>query len=396
MKNHVSRAAIALVLTSCGVATVRGQCSGYVLEPGPGTLTGTVSALTTWDPDGAGPLPTTVVAGGAFGGARVMVWDGASWQQLGPVLLGGLYSLTTFNGDLVIGSTFTDATGDYGVARWSGTAWERLGTDKGAGVTWAFTVHQGQLWAFGGSSVFRLNGTHWEEMGPFNGEYGFALTSFQGTVIAGGLLRVGTPQAGYGVVRWGGVPNAFEPVGDGWQTFVYDFATTSSGHLLAAGDGGVAEWNGTTWNPIGAAGPTRTLSRVGGLAGELVAGGSTAPYLRRWDGSSWQVLGGGVAGPQAMVSQMVQWNEDLVIGGKFTSVGGVPSGSIARYRCVPCYANCDGSIVAPVLTANDFQCFLNLYAAASSYANCDGSTLNPVLTANDFQCFLNKFAAGCT
>ena len=35
-------------------------------------------------------------------------------------------------------------------------------------------------------------------------------------------------------------------------------------------------------------------------------------------------------------------------------------------------------------------------AAAACYANCDGSTAAPVLTANDFQCFLNAFAAGCT
>lgn len=62
----------------------------------------------------------------------------------------------------------------------------------------------------------------------------------------------------------------------------------------------------------------------------------------------------------------------------------------------PCYANCDGSTTPPVLTANDFQCFLNQYAANDSAANCDGSTIVPVLTANDFQCFLNKYAAGCS
>ena len=61
-----------------------------------------------------------------------------------------------------------------------------------------------------------------------------------------------------------------------------------------------------------------------------------------------------------------------------------------------CYANCDGSTGSPLLTANDFQCFLNKYAANDPYANCDGSTGSPLLTANDFQCFLNKYAAGCT
>jgi hypothetical protein len=60
-----------------------------------------------------------------------------------------------------------------------------------------------------------------------------------------------------------------------------------------------------------------------------------------------------------------------------------------------CYANCDASTVAPVLTANDFICFINRFATADPYANCDCSTANPTLTANDFICFLNRFAAGC-
>ncbi|MBX3378002.1 MAG: DVUA0089 family protein [Phycisphaeraceae bacterium] len=61
-----------------------------------------------------------------------------------------------------------------------------------------------------------------------------------------------------------------------------------------------------------------------------------------------------------------------------------------------CYANCDGSTGNPLLTANDFQCFLNKYASGDPYANCDGSTGTPALTANDFQCFINKYAGGCT
>ncbi len=60
-----------------------------------------------------------------------------------------------------------------------------------------------------------------------------------------------------------------------------------------------------------------------------------------------------------------------------------------------CYANCDGSASAPILTANDFQCFLIKFAAGDTYANCDGSLSAPMLTANDFQCFMNAFATGC-
>jgi hypothetical protein len=60
-----------------------------------------------------------------------------------------------------------------------------------------------------------------------------------------------------------------------------------------------------------------------------------------------------------------------------------------------CYANCDGSTTAPLLNINDFQCFLNTFAAGGAYANCDNSSIPPTLNINDFQCFINRFAAGC-
>jgi hypothetical protein len=71
----------------------------------------------------------------------------------------------------------------------------------------------------------------------------------------------------------------------------------------------------------------------------------------------------------------------------YTVVAELPAGA--------CYPNCDGSSSTPVLSANDFACFLNRFAAADEWANCDGSTASPALSANDFVCFLSKFAGGC-
>jgi glucose/arabinose dehydrogenase len=64
------------------------------------------------------------------------------------------------------------------------------------------------------------------------------------------------------------------------------------------------------------------------------------------------------------------------------------------YKIIPrCPSNCDGSSTSPVLTANDFSCFLNSYADLNCYADCDGVG---GLTPNDFQCFLNAYVAGCS
>jgi len=111
---------------------------------------------------------------------------------------------------------------------------------------------------------------------------------------------------------------------------------------------------------------------------------------------SWYTIdtGGGAssAGTLTLYAVIGQHDAGRLAAGALECFGGFIGGAAAP----PCYANCDQSTGSPLLTANDFQCFINRFAAASSQANCDGSTGTPSLTANDFQCFINAYAAGCT
>jgi uncharacterized membrane protein len=79
-----------------------------------------------------------------------------------------------------------------------------------------------------------------------------------------------------------------------------------------------------------------------------------------------------------------------------TIVDGEPRAWRARIDPIACYANCDGSTAAPMLSVNDFVCFQSAFAAGDAYANCDQSTTPPVLNIADFVCFLSRFAAGCS
>jgi len=77
--------------------------------------------------------------------------------------------------------------------------------------------------------------------------------------------------------------------------------------------------------------------------------------------------------------------------------GGNGGAIVMQFTFSTCYPNCDNSTPAPILSANDFTCFLNQWAAGNAaYANCDASTSPPVLNVNDFMCFLNRYAAGCS
>ncbi|MFO0830217.1 MAG: hypothetical protein U0637_00100 [Phycisphaerales bacterium] len=101
-----------------------------------------VYALTTWDPDGPGPALPGIAAGGFFqtaGGAstpRIAFWDGAAWSTVGGGMDGQVESLTTWDPDgpgpspaqLIAGGTFLNASGSPAskVARFDG-AWHPMG-----------------------------------------------------------------------------------------------------------------------------------------------------------------------------------------------------------------------------------------------------------------------------
>jgi hypothetical protein len=162
-----------------------------------------------------------------------------------------------------------------------------------------------------------------------------------------------------------------------------------------------AMWNGSSWIDMSTGIGTSFGGSVFALAvfnNELYAGGlfyTAAPsdpqFIARWNGSSWVSVAGDMSG---FVNCMNTLNDNLVAGGMFMRAGSSYTPYLAQLAC-SCWANCDNSTTPPILNINDFQCFLNNYAAGTQYANCDNSTVAPVLNVNDFQCFVNKYAAGC-
>lgn len=125
----------------CGLAVVPGD----PLRP----LRGDVEALTTWDPDGAGPLPSHLVAGGTFDaadvvGEHVVLWNGTEWTPT-HANFGHVAHLIVWNGLLVAAAAELLYTFD-------GTTWTLLaGVEEGApsaplpGVVNALALWNGDL-----------------------------------------------------------------------------------------------------------------------------------------------------------------------------------------------------------------------------------------------------------
>jgi hypothetical protein len=276
------------------------------------------------------------------------------------------------------------------------------------------------------NQVARWNGTEWKRLGGV--VHANAMTEFlvdgRWNLVVAGEQALSTSKP-VNVVRWDGErwhEMAFCP---GWITSMTTW-DDGSGTSLYAGfwsntfypplsTQGILRWTGTEWVSVGG-GVYGTTSQVGSVLDMKVFDDGTGPALfvlgrfnragdpggipanniAKWDGTNWHALAGGVGWGLSLAVADDGRGPSLFVGGLFGHAGGGQVGGIAQWvGCKgnrQCYVDCDNN---RVLNANDFQCFMNRFAAKHPHANCDQSTAAPAINAADFQCFLNKYAQGC-
>lgn len=411
-----------LVLAAAGLcghtcAVAHGQCQpAWITEPpGPADV---VRALTFYNGDLiAGGVFTQVAPGAAASG--VARWDGQSWHPMGGGVSGGtgIFAMARFGPDLVVGGNFAAVGGtpaNY-VARWNGS-WQPLGPGNIAGPAgggvFAMCVDGNRL-VLGGAfaeiagvpfrSLAAWDGQAWTPIGAGVNGVVRALAVYNGELYVGGEFAVVGAASITNLARWNG--SGWSAVSGGVAGGGVFALSVAGGSLYAAGEfssaGGqaasrVARFDGS-WHPMssGVDMPARALVEHQGrvLVGGWfqTAGGTPAGAVAAWDGHAWSPLAPGTGGAiWALASQ----GRDLFLGGNFSAGPAFPGRFWLRWAC-PCYANCDGSTLPPVLNISDFTCFLNAYSASDPRANCDGSTAAPILNVSDFLCFLNDYTAGC-
>lgn len=103
----------------------------------------------------------------------------------------------------------------------------------------------------------------------------------------------------------------------------------------------VASWTGSSWRALGAGlngsvvALARRTSGPGFFAGGEFQASGSVPLGRvaLWDGQAWVDVGGGVMGARvtSLATQTVAGVEHLIVGGDFSSAGGVAANNIARW-----------------------------------------------------------------
>ncbi|MBP6335166.1 MAG: T9SS type A sorting domain-containing protein, partial [Bacteroidia bacterium] len=284
---------------------------------------------------------------------HIAKWNGTIWESVGTGISTGaqdyIATLTVFNGNLYAGGDFTTAGGVAvkNVAKWNGSAWSTVGAGLGDGPisfpperVYSLFVHNNELYAGGdfiGAAnnsyeqyrIAKFNGTDWENLGAKGISDADAKWAVRCMASYNNNLHVG-----------------------GYFTAVDNGVSFNPGTVIG---NNVSMWDGTVFSTLGTAGPNAGVIYASATSAnppvlaEIVydntlyvggaftsAGGIAANGIAGWNGTSWSAAGSGVSGqiagsPGLGVSTMAIYNGSLIIGGDFTSAGGVTGNGIAKW-----------------------------------------------------------------
>lgn len=294
-------------------------------------------------------------------------------------LQGVAHLLTDEAGDrLLVTGAFTYANEvqvSPGILQWSASGLESIG----CGVSWDCVSSTSQaglgnrarsaaIWQddiyVGGDFFFTRNGHEYNRIMQWDGSEWHPLARgtdgpvksvkvIDGDLIVAGWFTYADTVLAHGLARWDGerwhrvlnVPE-FYPSD---PNYVQDVVKYQGEWYLGGNMGSVrnlVKWDGDSWEIVGG-GFTGTFAQVNKLmvqVDKLYVAGSFSqcpPYgnpnnpgsgIVSWDGTSWDDLGGGTCGaPVGEIYSMVWWNEELYVAGRFNMIGGVPGDKLAKW-----------------------------------------------------------------
>lgn len=295
---------------------------------------------------------STLYAGGSFDHAgtvaagNIASWNisTSAWSAMGsgvvPGYLGGVFALAVSGTNLIVAGDFTKAgsVAVNSIAIWSGSAWSALDGVK-SGVTDGTGT---------GSSEGRVNALFVSGTTVYvGGAFDHLLPG--GTVTQGGLASFSLTTPGWTVLPMEQATATVSTFAASATSGIYVGGSFDTGGLLQSGLylDNIGLLSGSTWSALGqgvtygenARGTGIALAH--GTAGEYAggwfnqAGSAQTTGVALWNGTNWQSMGSGLKGGQSATGPTVQaiavYQNQVFIGGDFSSVSGVKATDIAAY-----------------------------------------------------------------
>jgi hypothetical protein len=295
---------------------------------------------------------------GAIRANGIAKWDGEKWSTLGAGAVNGVngqvYAMAVSGTDLYVGGAFSTAGGipAIGIAKWDGEKWSALGA--GVGLVQSIAISGNTIYVGGDfirlgqtdlNHVAKWDGTSWSSVGGGTTDSGgrtvYALAVVRNDLYAGGNFETMGGVPARAIARWGGtrwsalgsgvnsngiIGNVYDMATDGTQLYVGGTFNSAGGQTANY----VAKWDGSSWSALGQ-GPDNGVNdvvfalavnnHVLYVAGYVrrVEDGSFHQAIFKWDGASWSDFGSSIEGTIRAISLD---GENLYLGGDFIKAGG--------------------------------------------------------------------------
>jgi hypothetical protein len=298
---------------------------------------------------------------------NLLRWNGNNWRSVGSGASHWVRSLVAHGDRLFAAGSFrsVSATPAGGAAAWDGSAWEALGTGIGAASVRSMLAYQDEVVLAGviagpggGGSLAAWDGSAIRYFGELDSPASVAeaLVEFDGRLIVGGGFRRIDGVTASLIAAWDGT--AWSALGGGRQLPVSGYRSPGGvkamvvhgKELVVAGtlrDGVVSAWDGAAWRALGtgvASVSQSTVGEVHALAshrGDVIAGGwfvrvggVPTVNIAAWNGSAWRALGDGLGQPGEFaptVYALLSVGKELYAGGEFDRSGTIGVRNIARW-----------------------------------------------------------------
>jgi hypothetical protein len=311
-------------------------------SPAGSGVNGTVNALEIYNGE--------LYAGGIFDTAggilakNIAKWNGISWTAIGVGTNCQVTSLKAYNGRLYVGMISVTGDTNNRIVRWDGTNWSQvgLGITGGFGVQ-CMEVYNGELFAGGNfskaggtyvSGIVKWNDTTWSALGggipgPIC-SYVNALEVYNGDLYVGGSFSItlaGIPSDD--ICKWTG--SSWLPVDSGLESYVNDMTVYNNelilgGDLFSSQNFDLASWNDT--NLSGFHLSSSTALALHSYNGWLYFSETAVGAFYKWNGT-FSNFGGSTV--NSNVRAIIDYNNEIYIGGDFTTSGGLPLNHIGHW-----------------------------------------------------------------
>ena len=292
-------------------------------------------------------------------------WNDTIFSSMG--YTGYVRSMTRYHDTLYASGNFQPTIKRY-VGKWNGTSWDTIGQLHGYGDVFNYAEFGNDLYVVGAfdsiahthaNNIAKWDGTNWSSLKDTTFNAGiYAVAVYKNELYIGGTFY-NTSTGVHGIAKWngtnfvrlsnGGIYGGMDDIVD---MVVYKNELYVSGTFSKA-DGNVGnyiqKWNDTTWSEVG--GGVTGLSGANGQIQDMkidgnylyvvgdfqIAGGISANYVARWDGTNWCSFGSSV--DNILVATAFK-NGDMYVAGPFQKIDGDSISEIAKWIGGPYIDTC--------------------------------------------------------